>query len=77
MSGNFLNCIKCVKDPFEAQEGRWISLKTPQQKMASSRIEEKISWFFSSCIRKLGVLLEYYEDHRVSLVWPLGSPVSM
>ena len=77
MSGNFLHCIKCVKDPFEAQEGRWISLKTPQQKMASSRVEEKISWFFSSCIRKLGVLLEYYEDHRVSLVWPLGSPVSM
>ena len=23
MSGNFLNCIKSVKDHFEAQEGRW------------------------------------------------------
>ena len=23
MSGNFLSCIKGVKDPFEAQEGRW------------------------------------------------------
>ena len=21
--GNFLNCLKGVKDPFEAQEGRW------------------------------------------------------
>ena len=23
MLGNFLSCIKCVKEPFEAQEGRW------------------------------------------------------
>ena len=23
MSGNFLSCIRGVKDPFEAQEGRW------------------------------------------------------
>ena len=23
MSGNFLSCLKCVKDPFGAQEGRW------------------------------------------------------
>ena len=35
-----------------------ISLKMPQQKRASSRIERRISWFFSSCGRKLGVPLE-------------------
>ena len=23
ISGNFLSCIKGIKDPFEAQEGRW------------------------------------------------------
>ena len=23
MLGNFLSCVKCVKVPFEAQEGRW------------------------------------------------------
>ena len=23
MSGNFLSCLKGVKDPFQAQEGRW------------------------------------------------------
>ena len=23
MSGNFLSCIKDVKDPFKPQEGRW------------------------------------------------------
>ena len=36
----------------------WISLETPQQKRASSRVEGRISWFFSSCGRKLGVPLE-------------------
>ena len=30
----------------------------PQQERASSRIEGRISWFFSSCTRKLGVPLE-------------------
>ena len=35
-----------------------ISLKTPQRKRASSRVEGRISWFFSSCSSKIGVLLE-------------------
>ena len=35
-----------------------ISLKTPQQKRASSRIEGRISWFFANCSRKHGVPLE-------------------
>ena len=35
-----------------------ISLGTPQWKRASSRIEGRISWFCSSCGRKLGVPLE-------------------
>ena len=35
-----------------------ISLKMPQLKRASSRVERRISWFFSSCGRKLGVPLE-------------------
>ena len=35
-----------------------ISLKMPQRTRASSRIERRISWFFSSCSRKLGVPLE-------------------
>ena len=35
-----------------------ISLKMPQRIRASSRIERRISWFFSSCSRKLGVPLE-------------------
>ena len=35
-----------------------ISLETPHWKRASSRFEGRISWFFSSCSRKLGVPLE-------------------
>ena len=35
-----------------------MSLKTPQQKRASSRVEGRISWFFSSSGRKLEVPLE-------------------
>ena len=39
MSGNFLSCVKGIKDPFEAQEASWVSLETLQQKRAASRIE--------------------------------------
>ena len=35
-----------------------ISLETLQQKRASSCVEGRISWFFSSCGRKFGVPLE-------------------
>ena len=54
MSGNFLSCIRGIKDPFEAQEGSWVTLEMPQPKWASSRIEGRISWFFSSWTNKLG-----------------------
>ena len=58
MSGNFLSCIKGVKDPFEAQEGRWDFSQDATVGKTSSHIEGRISWFFSSCSRKLGVPLE-------------------
>ena len=58
MSGNFLSCLKGVKDFFEAPEGGGISLVMLQQKRASFCIEGRISCFFSSCGRKLGVPLE-------------------
>ena len=35
-----------------------IFLETPQRKRASSHVEGRISWFFSSCTRKLEVPLE-------------------
>ena len=50
-SGNFLSCSKGVKDPLEIREARLISLKTPPRKWASSRLEGRTSWIFSSCHR--------------------------
>ena len=51
MSGNFLSCSKGVKDPLEVQRLGVISLETPQRKWASSRLEGRTSWIFSSCGR--------------------------
>ena len=51
MSGNFLSCSKGVKDPFEVPRLGVISLETPQRKWASSRLEGRTSWIFSSCVR--------------------------
>ena len=51
MSGNFLSCSKGVKDLWMFQRLCVISLDTPQQKWASSRLEGRTSWIFSSCGR--------------------------
>ena len=51
MSGNFLSCSKAVKDPLKFQRLGVISLETPQRKWASSRLEGRNSWIFSSCGR--------------------------
>ena len=51
MSGNFLSFSKGVKDPLEVQSLGVISLETPQRKLASSRLEGRTSWIFSSCGR--------------------------
>ena len=48
---------------------RGISLETLQRKRDSSRLEGRISWFFSSCGRKLGVPLE--------LRWGTQGPASV
>ena len=51
MSGNFLSCSKGVKDPLEVSEFSVITPYLPQQKWASSRLEGRTSWIFSSCGR--------------------------
>ena len=51
MSGNFLSCSKGVKDPLEVPMLDVISLETPLRKWASSRLEGRTSWIFSSCGR--------------------------
>ena len=51
MWGNFLSCSKGVKDPLEVPKLGVTSLETPQRKRASSRLEGRTSWIFSSCGR--------------------------
>ena len=51
MSGNFLSCSKGVKDSWKFQSLGVISLQRPQHKWASSRLERRTSWIFSSCDR--------------------------
>ena len=51
MSGNFLSCSKDVKDPLEVPEVSVISFETPPRTWASSRLEGRTSWIFSSCGR--------------------------
>ena len=58
MSGNFLSCMNVVKDPLEIKREGGISLKMLQRKRASSSVEWRISWCFSSFFRKHGVPLE-------------------
>ena len=48
MLGIFLSCSKCVKDLWNFQILGVISLETPQRKWASSRLEGRTSWIFSS-----------------------------
>ena len=42
-----------------------ISLVMPQRKRVSSRVEGRISWFFSSCSRKLRLSLELRRGPQV------------
>ena len=51
MSGKFLSSSKGVKDPLEVPEVGVISLETSQRKWASSRLEGRTYWIFSSCGR--------------------------
>ena len=48
MSGNFLSYSNGVKNPSEVPEVRCISIETPERKWASSRLDGRTSWIFSS-----------------------------
>ena len=51
MSRKFLSCSQGVKDPLEVPSLGVNSIETPQRKWASSRLEGRNSWIFSSCGR--------------------------
>ena len=86
--GDFLSCIRRIKDPFEAQEGMWAFSRDTQWRRPSSRVKGIISWFFSSCARKLGVPLLFQlgpqgptrvaagkSSLHASCEWTLGTPL--
>ena len=58
ISGTFMSCFKGVKYPFAFQEGMWVFSRDTALKMASSCIEGRISWLFSSLGGKLGFPFE-------------------
>ena len=51
MSGNFLSAARVRRTLWKFQRLGVISLQTPQRKWASSRLEGRTSWIFSSCGR--------------------------
>ena len=54
-----------------------ISLETLQRKRASSGLEGRISWFFSSCRREIGFLSSCHRGLRDPLVLPPKSQASI
>ena len=74
MLGNFLSCSKVAKDPFKVQEGRSDFLQTLERERASSRLEGRLSWLFSSCGR---FLLISDREFRVPLMCHQEKPVSV
>ena len=59
--GNFVRCVKCVRDHFGFRRKDGFSLEKPQRKRALARVEGRISCFFSSCGR---VPLELKRGHQ-------------
>ena len=55
MSGNFLSSSKGGKTLWKLQRLGVINLEMPQRKWASSRLEGRTSWIFSSCVRCTGL----------------------
>ena len=74
MLGTFLSCSKCLEDPFKVQERRSDFPRDTAYVKASSRLEGRISWFFSLCGR---FHLSYNGYLRDPLVWPQERPVPM
>ena len=78
MLGHLLSFIKGVKDPFEAQEGRWdISQYAHSRKGPHLMLRGESPGFSQVTAGNLVFLMSYDGDLRDPLVWPQESPVSM
>ena len=71
--GELLKLQHGCEGPMFKREGV-VCLKMPQLKRASSCLEGRTSWIFSSCA---GYLSFYDRDLRDPLVWPLETPFSI
>ena len=76
MSGNFLSCSKGVRTLWKFQMLDVISLETPQRKWASSRLEGRTSWIFSSCDR-CSRLMSGISGTRSGGLWKGQSPCEL
>ena len=75
MSGNFLSCIKGVKDPLEAKEGKWdFSQDATVEKGLISHWGENLG-FSRVAVGNLGFLSSYDWDFRDLLMLPQESPI--
>ena len=74
MSENFLSCSKNVRTLSRLKREVVISLEMSWWKRASSLLEGRISWLYSSCNRFLS---SYNGDLRDLLIRPQERPVSM
>ena len=78
--GDLSTPLSCLRESsflssFEREPG--IALEVLQEKRASSRVDRGISWFVSSCGRRLGVPLQVPPGAQEPLVLPQGSQVSI
>ena len=72
-----LELHKGCQVPFEAQEARWDFSQDAAAERASSGVEGRISWFFSSCGRMLEVSLEFCWGPQGPLILPVKSQTSI
>ena len=74
---SYVGELRGVKDPFEAQEGRWDFSRDDDRKRASSRVQGRISWFSRVPAGNLGFLSSYDRDLKGPFILPQETPVSM
>ena len=73
-----MTCIKGVKDPFKAQEGRWdFSLDAVVEKGLNVALMGESPDFSRVEVGNLGFLSSYYGDLRDPLMLPQECQVSM
>ena len=77
MLGNFLSCIKGVKDPFKAQRKVWFLSRHLSRKGTHLALRGESPGFSQGAAGNLIFLSSYDGDLRYPLMLPQKSPVSI